>query len=304
MTCKRATVAKIVASLLSLVATGIVLLTIPALAQNANPVTTDGIPDKAHPAHIVQIEAPSHGATLFGVFYAAAGAGPHSTVLLLHGFPGYEQNMDLAQAIRRAGWNVLTFHYRGAWGSHGDFSFAHAIEDSAAMLAYLRNPANTTRLGIDPARIIVIGHSMGGFMAAYTAAHDAKLAGLVTISAWNIGAEAARTSPQQEQPVIARYHQNTGPLTGCTAETLWTEAQRNGTQWDYVKFAPRITAFPVLVVESDDRHLQDSRALVAALKQSGNPRVSELHLPTDHVYSDHRIALATAIIQWLGQLPH
>jgi pimeloyl-ACP methyl ester carboxylesterase len=304
MTRKRATFAKIVASLLSLAATAIVSLTIPALAQNANPVTTDGVPDKAHPAHIVQVEAPSHGATLFGVFYAAAGAGPHPTVLLLHGFPGYEQNMDLAQAIRRAGWNVFTFHYRGAWGSQGDFSFTHAAEDSATMLAYLGNPANATRLGIDPSRIVVIGHSMGGFMAAFTAAHDAKLAGLVTISAWNIGAEAARTTTQQEQAVIARYRKNTGPLTGCTAETLWAEARRNGMQWDYVKFAPHITMFPVLVVESDDRNLQDSRALAAALKQSGNQHVSELHLPTDHAYSDHRIALATAIIQWLGQLPN
>jgi hypothetical protein len=88
MTRKRATFAKIIASLLSLAFTGIVSLTIPVLAQNANPVTSDGTPDEAHPAHIVQIEAPIHGATLFGVFYAAAGAGPHPTVLLLHGFPG------------------------------------------------------------------------------------------------------------------------------------------------------------------------------------------------------------------------
>jgi hypothetical protein len=58
------------------------------------------------------------------------------------------------------------------------------------------------------------------------------------------------------------------------------------------------------VLESDDRNLQDLRAFAAALRQSGNPRVSELHLATDHVYSDQRIALATAIIQWLGQLPH
>ena len=38
-------------------------------------------------------------------------------VLLLHGFPGNEKNLDLAQDLRADGFNVLFFHYRGAWGS-------------------------------------------------------------------------------------------------------------------------------------------------------------------------------------------
>ena len=42
------------------------------------------------------------------------------------------------------------FHYRGAWGSHGAFSFSHAMEDTMDMLAYMRTPSNATRLGIDP----------------------------------------------------------------------------------------------------------------------------------------------------------
>jgi pimeloyl-ACP methyl ester carboxylesterase len=58
---------------------------------------------------------------LNAVIYVAAGKGPHPTLLLLHGFPGNEQNLDLAQAARRAGWNVLTLHYRGSWGSPGPF---------------------------------------------------------------------------------------------------------------------------------------------------------------------------------------
>ena len=57
------------------------------------------------------------------------------TVVLLHGLPGNEQNLDLAQAIRRAGWNVLTLHYRGAWGSPGQFSLQHVLEDADAAVA-------------------------------------------------------------------------------------------------------------------------------------------------------------------------
>ena len=61
--------------------------------------------------------------------------------ILLHGFPGNERNLDLAQALRRAGWNAVFFHYRGSWGSDGDFSFGHVLEDVAAVVARCATPA-------------------------------------------------------------------------------------------------------------------------------------------------------------------
>jgi pimeloyl-ACP methyl ester carboxylesterase len=66
-------------------------------------------------------QIPSHGAMLNAFVYIAAGVGPHPAVVLLHGFPGNERNLDLAQDMRRAGWDVLYFNYRGSWGSPGDF---------------------------------------------------------------------------------------------------------------------------------------------------------------------------------------
>jgi pimeloyl-ACP methyl ester carboxylesterase len=95
------------------------------------------------------------------------------TVILLHGFPGNEKNLDLAQDIRRAGWDVLYFNYRGSWGSPGDFS----------PVAYLRQPENAKRLRADPARIVLIGHSMGGFMAVQGGAADSEITAVGLISA-------------------------------------------------------------------------------------------------------------------------
>ena len=57
--------------------------------------------------------------------------------VLFHGLPGYEQNLDLAQALRREGWNVLAMHYRGSWGVSGQFSFLHAAEDADAQVHFL-----------------------------------------------------------------------------------------------------------------------------------------------------------------------
>lgn len=249
---------------------------------------------------MVQMEVPLNGALVYGTFYAAAGAGAHATVLLLHGFPGYEQNLDLAQAMRRAGWNVMTFHYRGAWGSHGDFSFRNATNDTTAMLEYLRLPAHATRLGIDPKRIVVVGHSMGGFMAAYAGARDPWLDGIVMISAWNIGAEAARVTPATVPDVLADFATDTGPLAGCTPESLLAEARQNALAWNFVGFAPALKRLPILLLDANDDSRPDALALQAALARDGDRRVQELHFDTDHSYSDQRIGLESAVLRWLA----
>src|ERR1700712_452630 len=99
-------------------------------AQNLPPgITVDPPHDAAQPASMQAFQLPSHGELLNAIAYVASGPGPHPIVILLHGFPGNERNLDLAQAIRRSGVDVLYFNYRGAWGSPGAFSFTHSIED-------------------------------------------------------------------------------------------------------------------------------------------------------------------------------
>src|SRR5205085_12529204 len=81
----------------------------------------------------------SHGSRMNGLIYLAGGTGPHPIVIFLHGFPGNERNLDLAQAVRRAGYNALFFDYRGNWGSGGTFSFANTLADVKAVLACARS---------------------------------------------------------------------------------------------------------------------------------------------------------------------
>src|SRR5258708_23565363 len=99
-------------------------------------LTSDLPPDPAYPATMAWPDIPSHGAKLYSVIYIASGAGPHPTVLMLHGFPGNEKNLDLAYSIRRAGWNVLVPFYRGAWGSGGKFSFTPALEAAYSTISF------------------------------------------------------------------------------------------------------------------------------------------------------------------------
>src|ERR1700692_4582550 len=159
-----------------------------ALAQSVPAaIFTDPPPDKAHPAKMTVVHIPTHGLLINGVFYQASGAGLQPTIVSCHGLPGNEKNLDLAQAARRAGWNAVTFNYRGSWGSPGNFRFAQNPEDAAAVLKYLRKPSNATALGIDMRRIVLAGHSMGGWVTAMTASKDSALSGSTLVPAADMG---------------------------------------------------------------------------------------------------------------------
>ncbi len=270
-------------------------------AQTPSAILVDPHPDKAHPPAMVDTRIESHGAAINAVLYTAGGAGPHPAVVLFHGFPGNEQNLDLAQAIRRAGFTVLTLHYRGSWGSPGQFSFTHSLEDADTVVAWMRDPANVAKFHLDPRRIFVAGHSMGGMMAASAAAHDPKIAGLVMISAWDIGAAGPHFADPdfRKKQLESGFAEEVIPLGGVTADALMDEAVANAAKWDFVDYTPVLKSRPALILTADDGLTPDNDRLTAALKSAGDSDVTAMHMATDHSYSDRRIALESEVVRWL-----
>lgn len=278
---------------------GLVLFAAPVAAQ------TQG----AKPASTVQMVLPSHGDMLFGVLYLAAGAGAHPTAVIFHGFPGYEQNLDIAQYLRAHGWNVLAMHYRGSWGVKGNFSFEHCTEDADAQMQFTLNPVNAKKYGIDTRRVMVIGHSMGGFMAASAAAHNKQVAAAVLISAWNIGASYAprmrgsRSTPptiENEAKFLASDN-NLLPLAGTSGEALAREIYDHQPALNMNNLAPSIAPRPVFVITANEGLGPVDHAFAEALRKTGDTRVAERHWNTDHSYSGERAQLARAILDWAQQ---
>jgi len=260
------------------------------------------------PAALQTVQIPSHGVLLNGFVYVAAGAGPHPAVILLHGFPGNERNLDLAQDMRRAGWDVLYFDYRGSWGSPGDYSFSHGIEDTAAAAAFLRRPETAKLLRLDPSRIVFVGHSAGGFMAVQAAAADPNIRAVGLISAADLGGRIPQPFPKdREQAAIQGLSkgyaaEGMAPLAGCTPEGLARETLEHAAQWRFAAKAGALKSRPMLIVTSDDGLAAANEAFEKALKNEGNKDVMTLHLATDHSYSDQRIALSAGVMRWLEQV--
>ena len=268
-------------------------------------------PDAFSPASMETFQIPSHGALLNAFVYVAAGAGPHPAVDLLHGFPGNERNLDLAQDMRRAGWDVLYFDYRGSWGSPGDFSFSHSIEDTAAAIALLREPAIAGRLRLDASRIVLLGHSMGGFVAVQTAAADPAVRAVGLVSAVDLGGRVPQPLPKNRESVAIQAlsaglaREGMAPLAGCTPERLARETLANASRWSFQSNAESLKSRPILIVTSNDGFAPAIVTFAEALRDAGNDRVTALHLATDHSYSDQRMALSAAVLKWLEPLnPH
>lgn len=258
-------------------------------------IYTDPPHDAAHPAQMIVLHIPSGGVAINGVAYLAAGAGAHPTLVLLHGLPGNEKNLDLAQAVRRAGWNAITFNYRGSWGSPGSFRFAQTLQDADAVLAYVRE--NAGKLGVDTARIVIAGHSMGGWVTAMTAAHDRNLRGAILLSGANMGGRSG-----DRAKLVEGMRENMESLADVTAESMADELIANAKSFDWTNAVPGLAHLPLLVLTANDGLAPQDDALADAVKKAGNSRVTVVHAATDHSWSDRRIELESIVIRWLEQL--
>ena len=287
---------------LLLLSAGPTLAAEPRFQPVPRAVYVDPQRDAKTPADMAAFTLPTAGVAVNAMMYLASGDQPHPTMLMLHGFPGNETNIDLMQAVRRAGWNVLRINYRGSWGSPGKFSFAGARADGEAAVAFLRDPANVAKYRIDPARIVVAGHSMGGFMAADAAAAEPKVAGTILIDAWDIGKEAAQiTDAKARAAAIAGMRPDTVPLAGTSPERLIQEIEANAASLDLEALSAKVSDRPLLVIGAEHAGAPTTVKLAAAARAAGAKDLTETYFPTDHSFSDQRIALEAEVLRWLGR---
>jgi pimeloyl-ACP methyl ester carboxylesterase len=285
------------------------LVSIAAAPAPALPTAISADPpvDAAHPASSMGVQFDSHGALVNALLMRPAGEGAHPTVVLLHGLPGNEQNLDLARAMQRAGWTVVTFHYRGAWGSGGTYSLSNGVEDARVLLARLRDPAQARAWGVDPSRIVLMGHSYGGMVAASAASSAPDLLGVALIAPWDVSQDVAMLKPlspaELDKTVAENFNDIDGRLGQVTALDIAHEIIAHGAALDLAATAPALARKPLLVLTAVHDSADDqAAALLAAMRRQPGAQLTAREMDTSHAFDDHRVALQAAVLDWLAGL--
>jgi uncharacterized protein len=285
-------------------------MTVGAIALALAVRTLGGGATQTPPPSMGEVSVVVRGARMNGFVYVAAGEGPHPVALFLHGFPGNEKNLDLAQAVRRAGWDAVYVDYRGSWGSGGTFSFAGSLEDAAAWLGWIRDPANAAKYRYDPKRVAIVGHSFGGWLALLAARREPPDVCVAAIAAWNVGwLSQHRDDPALRETVNdvrSDFRSATDPAGGplkTTPDALWTELASAPADWDYLKAADALKGRPLLLVaasrDTPDEDAAMHERLARAVRDAGGGRVRSVTLDDDHPFSASRTRLADILVQWL-----
>ncbi|WP_219471036.1 alpha/beta hydrolase family protein [Nonomuraea rhizosphaerae] len=246
----------------------------------------------------------SDGVRLLGVLHLPEGEGPHPVVVLLHGFPGNERNFDLAQALRRAGYASVVFHYRGSWGVGGTWSWANALEDAARVVAGVRDKAFAAEHRLDPERVAVAGHSFGGFAALMTGAADPDIVATVSVSCFDFGTATRGLDAEGRRGWVAAFDDELLPLKGTSGEALVAEMEAAGERWSLASLAPRFAGRPVLLIGTELDTVTPAEVHHHPLVPAYAAAEADLEhhaWATDHALSDHRLQLAVTVRAFLDR---
>lgn len=253
-------------------------------------------------------DIPSGDATVRARFFAAQGGTPLATVLIVPGWGGDSldaSGMGALLSTRRV--NVLLINFRGVQQSKGRFSYANAVDDLGFAWRWLRDPANSARYRLDPAKLILAGNSFGGGVAMVYAARDTTVTRIISLVGADHGVLARRLNADSAyrssvRSRLAEAEAPRGPVRFDASATV-EEIRRRERENDLVLLAPHFDRRAVLLIGGwDDTTAPIEREMLPvyrALTARTGADATILAYPSGHSLLPHRDRIADDIVAWL-----
>ena len=221
-------------------------------------------------------------------------------IIMMHGFPGYEKWLEVAQPLRRMGFVTVTSGFRGVWGCGGNYSLTGLADDARAHVDYLR--AHADELNIDPERIYLFGHSMGGFTAMRLMSEGIDVKGVVLVAPCDMVEKY-----QSDKTGFKNMVESSVPFYTLDARggaIFEEECKAHPITWHLDELAKKAenTALPVLMFAAgkDDLCPPVTHAMPAysVLKQRGFD-VSYVLYDSDHCFQSAKCDFTKTLAEWL-----
>ena len=230
-----------------------------------------------------------------------SGAGPFPAVVIAHGFKAFRRwgfFPWFADRLARRGFAgvLFDFSHNGTDASGEAYprkdlfraaTWAAHQEDLAAVVAAVRGGGLPGAPSLDPARVALLGHSLGGALSVLHAARDRRVRCIAALAPVN---RADRFSPAEK--ATWRKKGELGIVNTRTGEVLplglgWLEdAEARAADLDAAAAAARL-ACPLLVVHGEDDTSvppAEGRSLVESAIAAGRPARFALLPGTQHTF--------------------
>jgi len=253
--------------------------------------------DKSSPAGSTELFIPSENSLLAGLIYRANGVQKHPTLLLLHGYPGNERNLDIAQIIRAHGWNVIYFDYRGSWGSQGKFSFRNCVADVLNVVSFCNQFQDSLR--IDTSNIVIFGHSMGGWVCLKALQQLPQIKKGFALSAWDISNQYKRVLNEKEMLALANNPDTSSKyfVLDATLKEIFDPVLKEPDYFDLARDGKGLAEKEIIMLDESNRNQHIAEALKSTNKSYFEYEVWE----TDHSFTNKRVSLINKVLLFLDK---
>ena len=181
------------------------------------------------------------------------------------------------------------FHYRGCWGSEGPYDLRTIPGDVTAAVDHLQSGEYPT---VDPGRLAVVGHSLGGWAAIVTAATEPRLHAVAVYGAAARLGAGLLLGPEFVEAEFTRF-------LAATPEEFTFQWAVVAERMDALAAVGAIGPRPLLVVHGTaDRWVPVVQARELRERAGASCRYVEVE-GADHAFSWHRAELADLVVGWL-----
>jgi pimeloyl-ACP methyl ester carboxylesterase len=273
----------------------LLLVSTNAFTQSESIVLSNLKWDTTSPASSTELFIPSGNSQIAGLIYSANGLQKHPTLLLLHGYPGNERNLDIAQVVRSHGWNVIYFDYRGSWGSQGKFSFKNCVEDVVNVVAFCNKYQDS--LKIDTSNIVLFGHSMGGWVCLKALQELPTVKKGFALSTWDIAKDFKNVSNEKEMLRIATDPNIAGKyfVLNTSLKDLYAPVTQNQTYFNLLNEGKSLADKQIIMIDEHEKNQQ----LADKIKESNQSYFDYSVWQTDHSFTNKRVSLINKVLAFL-----